>query len=526
MSEKNEWDELMPYLKAGYESFLKDKSEVVEPDPVVTTPPVVEEPAPVAPIGTVNVSGATGGEWNAGFSINRNWLNIDDTPANRALLLAGRTLEFGDGTRREVVGYTADYKRLYTEYAGTKLKAIPGAIKVYEAGKSEAPVVVEPVPEIPVPVPSAPKGEVVPLMNFNMSALGHASQVIPGKSPQNYASLKESDFANLNPGKGVIIRLGGTTLRFFKDWSTLELDEAYCDLHDQAFEWAAKYDYRILHDAFHDYGRDNNSLTKNVVGSAAYPEAKYQAALLKVYNRFKHHASMWSLSLMNEPYGMTGWNDIAARTVKFLRANGVKHLLVVPGNNYAGARDFLTSNPGYPLKNDDGTLDVGVIYDVHGYLDNRAEGRFYIPGEMPKADAVTSITAQVAKAKKLYPGIRFIWGETGIPHMEFRMKAKEAIWPDAKKKEFSSAAAKQNITYDQYLATLPDVTWSAEQAEAYRVAQGQLIDTLAELDIPVCIFAVGQGWSTTAVNGLQMSNKYRFPMKELYSLYFDKTVSL
>lgn len=392
---------------------------------------------------------------------------------------------------------------------------------VSEATPSPKPEPAEPADSVAVPEPqpieaAKPSTKMkFPFMCWNMSGAGHAESVVPGKNWTNYHAPRSEDLA-MFPAN-TCFRVAGTSSRFElqqndgKVGVKVTLDETYCKLFDVIFNTASERGQKILLDATHDYGRRSKS--GPIIGSPEYPLQAYINLLIAIYNRFKHHKSLWALSLMNEPHDMGNypWWPTADKAVKALREAGCTHTIAVPGNDYTGAEGWEKRNtPGFPLRHEDGRIRTDVIYDAHTYLDLRKEGLYrqedpsisendpmYIglsrgvkmrkTREIADPQVLVKRLLDIASARKKY-GVDFLVGETGIPHHEWGL--------------------------------------TTEQNNAFATALKNGLDFALENNIPVFPFSVGPGHSKNAVNGIQCNGILRFPYSEVYKQYESKQVEI
>jgi len=105
----------------------------------------------------------------------------------------------------------------------------------------------------------------------------------------------------------------------------------------------------------------------------------------RIARRWKGHPGLGGYGLMNEPYYMpkpgatveafegwdqdlTIWPAFAKAAIEAIRGIDQATPIYLPGNNWSGAWNLATDNPGFPVS------APNLVYDVHGYLDAFSNG--------------------------------------------------------------------------------------------------------------------------------------------------------
>jgi len=213
------------------------------------------------------------------------------------------------------------------------------------------------------------RAERVSLLGLNLSGAGFASQVLPGVNGTHYIFPTESYFSQWS-GRGVKL------IRFPILWERLQpvlggpLDPTYAALIDRTFNYAQKYDIKIILD-LHNYMRYRGV----VIGTGNVSYMQYKDVLVRIAQRWSTQSSLYAYDIMNEPHdAVAQWATAAQYGIDGVRSIDSVRPIMIEGNGWAEATRW-------PQWNDTllGLKDPAnnLIYQAHVYFDGVGGGGNY-----------------------------------------------------------------------------------------------------------------------------------------------------
>jgi endoglucanase len=207
-------------------------------------------------------------------------------------------------------------------------------------------------------------------VNLPVAAFG--AQSVPGTYGKDYIYPQQSTldyFAN----KGMNI------VRIAVLWERLQhrlqgdLDNAEMQRLDTVVNYAATEGMRVILDV-HNYARYGGI----VIGSQSLSTRALGDLWRRLAEHYKRDETV-IFGLMNEPNGLPTetWLESANIAIAEIRQTGAKNLILVPGNGWSSARDWLGGAYGTP--NSEVMLKVqdpgdNFAFDVHQYFDSNFTG--------------------------------------------------------------------------------------------------------------------------------------------------------
>jgi endoglucanase len=129
----------------------------------------------------------------------------------------------------------------------------------------------------------------------------------------------------------------------------------------------------------HNYGRYGLGSFKdvtshgNIIGSSAVPASAFADFWTKMASTFKGSAGVFGYDLSNEPHDMNGlWPGAAQAAINGIRSVDAETNIIVEGDGWAGAQDWASNNPSFPL-NDPYNH---VLYEAHLYFGSNSSGHY------------------------------------------------------------------------------------------------------------------------------------------------------
>ena len=119
----------------------------------------------------------------------------------------------------------------------------------------------------------------------------------------------------------------------------------------------------------HNFARVNNQ----IIGQGGPSDAEFADLWTQLAVKYKSSSKV-VFGLMNEPHDVdinTWANTVQAAVTAVRNAGATSQMILLPGNNFASAGQFVPNGSGATLMkvtNPDGTV-TGLIMDVHKYLD-------------------------------------------------------------------------------------------------------------------------------------------------------------
>lgn len=215
-------------------------------------------------------------------------------------------------------------------------------------------------------------GTSVQYAGVNLPVAAFGSESVPGTYGKDYIYPEPSTldyFAN----KGMnVVRLAVL-------WERLQhrlqgdLDNDEIRRLDAVIAYARSKGMRVILDV-HNYARYYGA----VIGSKSLPTSALGDLWRRLGERYKDNETV-IFGLMNEPNGLPTetWLEAANIAIAAIRRTGANNLILVPGNGWSSARDWVGGNYGTPnsqvmLKVDDPADNFA--YDVHQYFNSDFTG--------------------------------------------------------------------------------------------------------------------------------------------------------
>jgi endoglucanase len=218
---------------------------------------------------------------------------------------------------------------------------------------------------------STPK-EALQLTGVNIAGGEFAPQKIPGEFNHDY-TYPEAYSINYFADKGVnVVRLPVLWERMQRQVGT-PIDDTEMQRIDVVVGYARSKQIKLIIDV-HNYA----SYFGASIGTQETPTNALGNLWRQIAMRYKDNASV-IFGLMNEPTGLSTktWLDAANSAIAEIRQVGANNLILVPGNGWSSARDWMSSRYGAP--NSQEMLNVidprqNYAFDVHQYLDQDFAG--------------------------------------------------------------------------------------------------------------------------------------------------------
>ena len=242
----------------------------------------------------------------------------------------------------------------------------------------------------------------------NIAGGDFAAETLPGTYGRDYIYPDPGTVAYF-AAKGMnIIRVPVRWERIQRELGG-DLDTAEMKRLDAVFADAAAKGMRAILDV-HNYAAYNGA----VIGTEGVPPSALGDLWGRIAARYKDNDAV-VFGLMNEPNGLPTetWLDAANAAIAAIRDAGAKNLILVPGNGWSSARDWLGANYGTP--NSDVMLKVedpvgNFAYDVHQYFNADFTGT---SADCQSADIGLSTLTPVTEWAKRH-GKRVFLGEVGV----------------------------------------------------------------------------------------------------------------
>ena len=208
----------------------------------------------------------------------------------------------------------------------------------------------------------------------NIASGSFGSDKLPGELSEHY-TYPENSTIDYFASKGMnIIRLAAL-------WERLQrqlmgpLHEPDMQQIDAVVDYARSKGMKTIIDV-HNYAKYEGS----VIGSRKLPPQALADLWQRISLRYKNNDQV-VFGLMNEPTGLRTetWLKTTNLAIKQIRGTGARNLILVPGNGYSSARDWLSSHYGTP--NSEVMLRVvdpgkNWMFEVHQYFNHDFTGRF------------------------------------------------------------------------------------------------------------------------------------------------------
>jgi len=210
------------------------------------------------------------------------------------------------------------------------------------------------------------------LVGVNIAGAEFSNDLIPGTFGQDYIYPEPSSI-DYYASKGMnVIRVPVLWERLQRDLGA-RLDEPEMRRVDAVVSYAASKRMKIVIDV-HNYAE----YSKAVIGSKRTPVDALGQLWRQIAARYKNNDFV-IFGLMNEPTGLPTetWLKAANIAISDIRKTGAKNLILVPGNGWSSARDWMSAIYGTP--NSEVMLNVtdpadNFVYDVHQYFNKDFTG--------------------------------------------------------------------------------------------------------------------------------------------------------
>jgi endoglucanase len=141
---------------------------------------------------------------------------------------------------------------------------------------------------------------------------------------------------------------------------------------------------------------------------------------VKMSNEFKDEPAVAAYDIMNEPHdmGVASWAQIAQTVVSTVRANGDNKLLMIPGDGWSSAPDWLLYNGLTGFISDPA---ANYYYEAHEYFDSDGSGTYAETYDQELAANAQLANVGVARLNPFLQwctvnNVRCYLGEYGIPN--------------------------------------------------------------------------------------------------------------
>lgn len=206
----------------------------------------------------------------------------------------------------------------------------------------------------------------------NIPEAAFGAESVPGKYGTDYIYPRPSTI-------DYFAKKGMNIVRLPVLWERLQhqlqgdLDSNEMKRLDAVISYAGSKDMRVILDV-HNYAAYRGS----VLGAKGLPTSALGDLWRRLGERYKDH-QMVVFGLMNEPNSLPTetWLEAANIAIAEIRRAGANNLILVPGNGWSSARDWVGGNYGTPnsevmLKVDDPADNFA--YDVHQYFNSDFTG--------------------------------------------------------------------------------------------------------------------------------------------------------
>jgi endoglucanase len=209
-------------------------------------------------------------------------------------------------------------------------------------------------------------GAPVDYAGVNLPVAAFGAESVPGTFGKNYI-YPESGTLDYFAAKNMNVARVAVLWERLQRRLLADLDKDEIARLDAVIDHAASKGMRIIIDV-HNYARYGGA----VIGSQALPATALADLWRRLGQRYKDNAAV-IFGLMNEPNGLPTetWLEAANGAIAAIRETGAKNLILVPGNGWSSARDWLGA--GYGTPNSEAMLKVedpagNFAFDVHQYF--------------------------------------------------------------------------------------------------------------------------------------------------------------
>jgi endoglucanase len=141
---------------------------------------------------------------------------------------------------------------------------------------------------------------------------------------------------------------------------------------------------------------------------------------VKMSNVFKDERAVAAYDLTNEPHdmGVANWGQIAQKVLTAIRNNGDNKTIMIPGDGWSSAKDWLTNNGATAFINDPAN---NYYYEAHEYFDSDNSGQYVETYDQEFAADPNLVTRGVTRLQPFVTwcttnNVPCYLGEYGIPN--------------------------------------------------------------------------------------------------------------
>jgi endoglucanase len=242
----------------------------------------------------------------------------------------------------------------------------------------------------------------------NLPVAAFTPESIPGKYGTDYIYPQPSTL-------DYFAKEGMNIIRLSVLWERLQhrliddLDSNEMSRIDAVVGHAGSNGMRVILDV-HNYA----TYSGRVIGTKGLPPSALSDLWRRIAQRYKGNDTV-IFGLMNEPHGLPTetWLKAANMAIAEIRRTGARNLLLVPGNGFSSARDWIGGRYGTP--NSDVMLRVedpadNFAYEVHQYFNSDFTGT---SADCQGVDIGISTLTPVTKWARQH-GRRLFLGEFGV----------------------------------------------------------------------------------------------------------------
>lgn len=257
------------------------------------------------------------------------------------------------------------------------------------------------------------RAESPPMIGINLAGADFGGGSLPGEYGKHYIypGVAEIDYYK---ARGIeLVRL---PFRWERVQHRLqgELDAAELARIDAVLDLIEERGMRVALD-MHNYARYHVDGEFRLVGTKEVPSAALRDVWERLARHFKDRDCLWGYGIMNEPYdtGPHDWLPNAQMVVDAIRKIDRDHAILVPGDNWTGAHNWLQFGARMlPVKD---PADK-IIFEAHQYFDRDSSGSYKRSYDGEGASPTTGVDrvrdfAEWCLANK----VRGFVGEYGVP---------------------------------------------------------------------------------------------------------------
>lgn len=188
-----------------------------------------------------------------------------------------------------------------------------------------------------------------------------------------YPSTAEIDYYHRKGFKAIRLPIAGSRVQPQNNAPLNSTEIAYIQ---SIVAYCAAYNMSVILDP-HDYGMKYDSVSSAMLPlgmDAGLPASNFADFWGRMAQAFKSDSNV-IFGLMNEPHlqSATQWQTVAAAAIVSIRANDATQLILIPGTNYTGAHDWVSSGNAAAWAQ---VVDPAnnFAFEMHQYLDSDDSG--------------------------------------------------------------------------------------------------------------------------------------------------------